>query len=54
MPRCRITIQNIAKKAGVSTTAVSFVLNNSGFVGAWTHKSVLDAIEQLAYVPRSA
>lgn len=51
MSPCRVTIHDVAKKAGVSTTAVSFVLNNSGHVSAETRKRVLEAVEQLGYVP---
>ena len=47
----RITIRDVAKAAGVSTTSVSFVLNNSGHVSPETRLRILEAVEQLGYVP---
>lgn len=45
------TINDIAKKAQVSLTTVSRVLNNSGYVKKETRNRVLNAIEELNYTP---
>lgn len=50
----RITIKDIAKKANVSITTVSRVLNNKqDGIGAATRKRVLDIIKELDYYPNS-
>ncbi len=46
------TIKDVAKRAGVSVSTVSLVLNNKGPVSAETRRRVLDAIEELQYHPR--
>jgi len=49
------TIKDIAKKAGVSISTISLVLNNKGYVKPETRQKILDAIEELNYKPsRSA
>jgi DNA-binding LacI/PurR family transcriptional regulator len=45
------TIQDIAKRAGVSSATVSRVINNSGYVSAETRKIVNQAVNELNYVP---
>lgn len=50
----RVTIQDVAKAAGVSTGTVSRVLNKRAGVKAKTHQAVLDAIEILNYQPDQA
>ncbi|WP_439242541.1 HTH-type transcriptional repressor PurR [Lonepinella sp. BR2474] len=45
------TIKDVAKMAGVSTTTVSHVINNTRHVAEDTKKAVLDAIQQLHYSP---
>lgn len=45
------TIQDVAKKAGVSTATVSHVLNNTRFVSGETKETVLQAIHELNYHP---
>ena len=45
------TIRDVARKAGVATTTVSRVLNNSGYVSAATRARVEAAIQELGYVP---
>ena len=49
----RVTMTDIAKKAGVSQTTVSFVLNNvdAANISDSTKKSVLEAAALLGYVP---
>jgi DNA-binding LacI/PurR family transcriptional regulator len=47
----RITIKDVALKAGVSVATVSLVIGNSAKVAARTRRNVLDAIEQLGYIP---
>ncbi|MBR8658029.1 MULTISPECIES: LacI family DNA-binding transcriptional regulator [Bacillales] len=47
----KTTIYDVAKKAGVSISTVSRVINNTGRISAKTKKRVLDVIEQLGYQP---
>ena len=47
-------IADVAALAGVSTASVSRVINGSDRVGEATRQRVLDAIEQLGYVPDAA
>ncbi|RHV67513.1 LacI family transcriptional regulator [Clostridium sp. OM02-18AC] len=47
----KVKITDVARKAGVSTATVSYVINNSRAVGAETKKKVEDAIRELNYVP---
>lgn len=49
----RVTIKDIAERAGVSKTTVSFALNDPGRISAETRKRVLDAVEELGYEPNS-
>lgn len=46
-----VTIHDVAKKAGVSVTTVSRVLNNRGYISSEMRAKVLDAIEELNYTP---
>ncbi|RKD29475.1 LacI family DNA-binding transcriptional regulator [Thermohalobacter berrensis] len=46
-----VTIDDIAKAAGVSSATVSRVLNNSGYVKDETREKVLKAIKELNYTP---
>ncbi|MCT4543412.1 MAG: LacI family transcriptional regulator [Vallitalea sp.] len=48
-----ITIRDIAMRANVSSTTVSRVLNNSGYVKDTTKKKILNAIKELNYVPNA-
>lgn len=48
-----VTIYDIAKKANVSAMTVSRVLNNSGRIRESTRRKVLQAAEELGYVPNS-
>lgn len=48
------TIDDVARKAGVSVATVSRVLNNSGYVKATTVDKVRRAISELEYVPNMA
>ena len=52
----RITMKDIAARAGVSQSTVSFVLNGmDGMrISSETRKRVLDAVSELGYRPRSA
>ena len=45
------TIKDVAKKAGVSTTTVSHVINKTRFVAEKTEQAVRDAIKELHYQP---
>jgi|SRR5699024_424262 len=47
----KITIYDVAKKAGVSIATVSKVINNTGNIGEETRQKVNDVIKELEYVP---
>ena len=49
----RPTISHVAKRAGVSPSAVSMYLNNRPGIGVETQTRIADAIDELGYVPRS-
>ena len=44
-------ITDVAKKANVSISTVSHVLNHTRFVSEETRKKVMDAVEELGYSP---
>lgn len=46
-----VTISDIAKRAKVSSTTVSRVLNDSGYVKEDTKKRILEAIKEMNYTP---
>jgi LacI family transcriptional regulator len=46
-----VTLQDVAKQAGVSSKTVSRVVNNQGEISETTRKRVQAAIEQLGYSP---
>lgn len=46
-----ITLKDVAKKAGVSTASVSYVVNDSRSVGKEIRQRVLDAVQELGYKP---
>lgn len=48
-----VTIRDVAKEAGVSTSTVSKVLNNWSTISAETRARVHDAIEKLHYTPNA-
>lgn len=48
-----VTINDVAKDAGVSIATVSRVINGRGSVNELLRKRVLEAIERLGYVPNS-
>lgn len=50
----RITIFDVAKKAGVSKSTVSRVLNNKGNVNGKTRKKILKVMDEMNYYPNSA
>lgn len=53
--RRRITSQNVADRAGVSRTTVSFVLNNvKANISPETRERVLQAAKELGYVPNAS
>ena len=47
----RVTLKDVALRAGVAKSTVSFVLNNSNSVAAKTRRRVLKAIKDLEYSP---
>ncbi|ACV59290.1 transcriptional regulator, LacI family [Alicyclobacillus acidocaldarius subsp. acidocaldarius DSM 446] len=46
-----VTIRDVARKAGVSVSTVSRVINGSGYVGEDTERKVLLAMKELNYQP---
>ena len=55
-PSGRVTMSDVAVRAGVSQSTVSFVLNRleDMRISAETRKRVLDAVDELGYRPRAA
>ncbi len=49
----KVTIKDVAQRAGVSTATVSYVLNKTNRVGQETKQRVLDAVEALGYQPNA-
>lgn len=49
----RVTIKDVAEKAGVSPATVSRVVGNYGYVSEKTRRKVLAAVEELGYRPDS-
>ena len=47
----RITIEDVAKAAGVSRQTVSRAINNKGEISPVTKERVMEAIQQLGYRP---
>ncbi|MGO8695184.1 MAG: LacI family DNA-binding transcriptional regulator [Rectinemataceae bacterium] len=47
----RLTIKDIAQRAGVSKTTVSFALNDPSRISVETYKRVMGIVEELGYVP---
>ena len=47
----KATIHDVAKKAGVSVTTVSRVLNNRGYISDEMKEKVMTAIKELNYIP---
>lgn len=48
------TLEDVAKRAGVSTATVSKVLSNTPYFTAETRDKVMQAVEELGYVPNLA
>ena len=47
----KLTIREIAKMAGVSPTAVSFVINNKDGISEETRTKIIDVIERTGFKP---
>ncbi len=47
----KVTIKDIARRAGVSKTAVSFALNYPGRISKKTYEKIMAIVEELGYVP---
>lgn len=50
-PREQVTIADVARRADVAKTTVSYVLNDSGFVSEERRARILSAIHELGYRP---
>lgn len=50
----RVTIRDVAKRAGVSHTAVSMAINGGGAISDTRRRQILDLIEEMDYEPRAA
>lgn len=48
------TLQDVARKAGVSTATVSKVLSNTPYFSEATRKKVMKAVEEVGYIPNLA
>lgn len=53
MAKNKVSLSEVAKKAGVSNAAVSYVINNKPGVSKETSDKVNAVIEELGYIPRS-
>ena len=53
MPRSKVTSRDVARRAGVSQTTVSFALDDvaEARISEETRQRVLEAIEEIGYVP---
>lgn len=51
MARARVTIADVARRAGVSPTAVSFAFHNPGQLSAGTAERIMAAVRELGYAP---
>ena len=47
----KVTISDVAKRAGVSTATVSHTINNTRYVSSETREKVQEAIRALGYTP---
>lgn len=47
----KVTITDVARRAGVSSGTVSHALNNIGYVNEQTREKILKAVDELGYVP---
>ena len=47
----KVTIDDVAKKAGVSTTSVSFAFNNPSRLPEGTIQKILEVADEIGYVP---
>jgi len=49
--KIRVTIKDVAEKAGVSVTSVSFAFNNPGRLPEGTVQKILETAEEIGYIP---
>ena len=50
----KVSMKDVARKAGVSVATVSHIINKTRFVRAETRKKVLKAMKKLNYYPNFA
>jgi DNA-binding LacI/PurR family transcriptional regulator len=48
-----VTIKEVAEKAGISSSTVSRVVGNYGYVNKKTRRKILVAIQELGYKPNA-
>ena len=51
MAPARVTLEDIAQRAGVSTAAVSQALSGKGALSQATRERILQVVEELSYQP---
>jgi len=50
----KVTIYDVAKECGCTSTTVSKVLNGKGYISAEKKKEIFDAVARLGYIPSTA
>ena len=50
----KVTVLDVAKRAGVSTGTVSRTLNNIGYIKKETREKILAVVEEMGYIPNRA
>lgn len=54
MEKKKVTVLDVAKKAGVSPGTVSRTLNNIGYIKEETREKILDVVKEMNYIPNRA
>ena len=54
MEKKKVTVLDVAKKAGVSPGTVSRTLNNIGYIKDETREKILEVVKEMNYIPNRA